>query len=633
MLSLVNITFFVGKRALFSNLSLQAVKGDRIGLVGPNGAGKTSLLRVISGTYQAESGSVELQSGATVGFLEQDVLETAVDLTVRELAKQAFTEVLELEARLDRIGHELTVRTDYESEAYHKLLEDLERTQQRFFLLDGDRIEAKTSEILAGLGFNEAAQLQPVSTFSGGWRMRILLAQLLLRKPDVLLLDEPTNHLDIDTIEWLQNYLNAYDGVVILVSHDRWFLDKMVNRIAELRGGRIYTYTGNFEQFLEQREEMIEIQQRSFDNQQKAIADTERFIERFRAKATKARQVQSRVKALDRLERLEAPEGDAASVNFRFPDPPRSGQVVLGITNLRKTYPGKPSVFTSGQDLQIERGDKIALVGPNGSGKSTLARILDGIEPFDGSRTVGHNVLTGFFAQHLAEVLDSKATILEVMEATAKTSEARQMIRTLLGNFLFSGEDVFKPIQVLSGGERSRVALARTLLEPANFLVLDEPTNHLDLASKEVLVNALSTWKGTLLVVSHDRHFISGFATKIWRTGEGRVEEYLGGYEYYEYKSAESRQPTADKGPKAEQKPKPDSRKQKTEVRKQPANDESRKLEARLAELEARKPVLEAELADPKVMNHPDYNAKVKAYQELQAEIDRVGERWLQLTA
>ncbi len=636
MLSLVNITYFAGKRALFQNLNFQVSKGDRVGLVGPNGAGKTSLLRVIAGTYKAEVGKVEYQSGATVGFLEQDVLEVSLDLTVRQLAMQAFTEVMALEKRLDAIGHELTVRTDYESDAYQKLLEELERVQQRFFLLDGDRIEAKASEVLNGLGFPEAAQNEPITRFSGGWRMRVLLAQLLLRKPDVLLLDEPTNHLDIDTIEWLQKYLLTYDGAVILVSHDRFFIDRMVNRIAELRNQRLFTYTGNYASFLEQREEQIELQQNAYDNQQKKIADTERFIERFKAKATKARQAQSRVKQLEKLERLDAPESDAAVVNFRFPAPPRSGQSVLKLETLRKSY-GELPVFTSGQDLEIVRGDKIALVGPNGSGKSTLARMLDGIEPFAGKRTIGHNVLTGFFAQHLAEVLETTITILESMEAVAKSAESRGMIRNLLGNFLFTGDDVFKPIKVLSGGERSRVALARTLLEPVNFLVLDEPTNHLDMSSKDVLVQALSKWEGTLLVVSHDRHFISQFATKVWRTGNGRVEEYDGGYDYYVWKTREE----AAAGPMLAKEPSRDVKKAEPAPLKavkpsengKPKTDTSalKRLEKRISDLEADKGRMETELSDPMAFALPDYAAKVSAFKQTEAELDRLSDEWLTL--
>lgn len=547
MLSLAGITFYIGNRCLFQSLNFQANRGDRIGLIGPNGAGKTTLLRLIAGKHKGEEGSVSLLSGASVGYLEQEVLEMNLDKTVLEVALTAFEEANQIEVRLEQIYAALETTTDYTSDAYEKLLTDMQRLQDRYHILEGDRKEAKTASVLEGLGFTTAQIYQPIARFSGGWRMRVLLGKLLLEHPDVLLLDEPTNHLDIDSIQWLEEYLRTYDGAVVLVSHDRYFMDRMVNQIADLRSRKIFTYPGNYEKYLEMKAEQLELQGKTFDSQQRQIAETERFIERFRAKATKARQVQSRVKALDKLDRVEAPEADAAEVSFRFPEPPRCGKVVLTLENLRKQYPspvvGDPEVqvFTSAQALHIEAGEKIALIGANGAGKSTLARIMDGVEPFPGIRKVGHNVIMSYFAQHLADVLTSDRTILEVMEEAAPTGEARSGIRTLLGSFLFSGDDVFKPIRVLSGGERSRVALARTLLTPANVLVLDEPTNHLDLASKNVLVQALNNFKGTLIVVSHDRHFLQGFATKIWRVGGGRVAEYDGGYDYYEWKSAQER--------------------------------------------------------------------------------------------
>jgi len=547
MLSLAGITFYIGNRCLFQSLNFQANRGDRIGLIGPNGAGKTTLLRLIAGKHKGEEGSVSLLSGASVGYLEQEVLEMNLDKTVIEVALTAFEEANQIEVRLEQIYAALETTTDYASEAYEKLLSDMQRLQDRYHILEGDRKEAKTASVLEGLGFTTAQIYQPIARFSGGWRMRVLLGKLLLEHPDVLLLDEPTNHLDIDSIQWLEEYLRSYDGAVVLVSHDRYFMDRMVNQIADLRSRKIFTYPGNYEKYLEMKAEQLELQGKTFDSQQRQIAETERFIERFRAKATKARQVQSRVKALDKLDRVEAPDADSPEVSFRFPEPPRCGKVVLTIENLLKKYPSPvPSepevdVFNSAQALHIEAGEKIALIGANGAGKSTLARIMDGIEPFPGTRKVGHNVIMSYFAQHLADVLTSDRTILEVMEEAAPTSEARSGIRTLLGSFLFTGDDVFKPIKVLSGGERSRVALARTLLTPANVLVLDEPTNHLDLASKNVLVSALRNFKGTLIVVSHDRHFLQGFATKIWRVGGGRVTEYDGGYDYYEWKSAQEK--------------------------------------------------------------------------------------------
>jgi ATP-binding cassette, subfamily F, member 3 len=674
MLSLANITFFIGNRCLFSNLNFQANKGDRIGLIGPNGAGKTTLLRLIAGVHQPEEGSVSLQSGASVGYLEQEVLETNMDKTVLGMALLAFEETNRIEVRLDAIFSELETTTDYESDAYLNLLDEMQRLQDRYHVLEGDRKEAKASTVLEGLGFTTEQLHQPISRFSGGWRMRVLLGKLLLEHPDVLLLDEPTNHLDIDSIEWLEEYLKSYDGAVVLVSHDRFFLDRMVNQIADLRSRKIYLYPGNYARFVEMKAEQMELQQKTFDSQQKQIADTERFIERFRAKATKAKQVQSRVKQLDKIDRIEAPDSEAAEVSFRFPSPPRCGKVVLTIENLSKTYPspdkGEPDirVFNSNQSLHIESGDKIALIGANGAGKSTLARIMDGIEPFDGVRKLGHNVIMSYFAQHLADVLTSNRTILEVMEEAAPTSEARSGIRTLLGCFLFSGDDVFKPIKVLSGGERSRVALARTLLTPANVLVLDEPTNHLDLASKNVLVQALKDFKGTLIVVSHDRHFLQGFATKIWRIGSGKVIEYDGGYDYYEWKSkkesieslpvtktgiagkanplavnstgnknvegksvttvTQNGNDTSGSKTKDQKRIEADQRSELNKMLK-PLKNQALKLEKEIEQLEKEKSNLESLLSDPSFYEKPESGEKVKEFGIINRKIDEMTESWM----
>lgn len=683
MLSLANITFFIGNRCLFSNLNFQANKGDRIGLIGPNGAGKTTLLKVIAGKLRAEEGDISLQSGASIGYLEQEVLEVSLHKSVLDVALTAFAEAIRIEHRLEEIYAKLESITDYESETYFKLLEEMEKLQDRYHILEGDRKESKTASVLEGLGFSTEQLHQPLSRFSGGWRMRVLLAKLLLEHPDVLLLDEPTNHLDIDSIAWLEEYLRNYDGAVVLVSHDRWFIDRMVNQIAELRSQKLFMYPGNYEKYIEMREEQLELQQKTYDSQQRQIAQTERFIERFRAKATKARQVQSRVKALDKIDRVDAPDSDAPEMSFRFPDPPRCGKVVLTIENLLKTYPSPfpgeddVRVFTSAQALHIENGDKIALIGANGAGKSTLARILDGIERFEGQRKVGHNVIMSFFAQHLADVLTSDRTILEVMEEAAPTSEARSGIRSLLGCFLFTGDDVFKPIKVLSGGERSRVALARTLLTPANVLVLDEPTNHLDLASKNVLVKALKDFKGTLIVVSHDRYFLQGFASTIWRVGGGRVTEYDGGYDYYEWKSKQEAEQqasiartgiTGKANPVAAVKSEADSsagnapkktpeahsdipngteaasalktkeqKRQEAELRNElgktlkPLKNQASKLERQITDLEAEKVSLETLLADLDFYNRPDSAEKMKRFGLIQSEIDELTEKWMEV--
>lgn len=656
MLAIQNITLFISNFCIFSRLNFQANKGDRIGLVGPNGAGKTTLLRLIAGRYTPEEGDISLQSGCKIGFLEQDTLEISLKKTVKEFAMEAFIEVLEIEERQQKIGIELSVRTDYESEGYLKLLNDLEALNNRYMFLEGDRTGSKSAEVLEGLGFKTEELDQPLERFSGGWRMRVVLAKLLLQKPDILMLDEPTNHLDIDSIEWLEQYLKNYEGAVVIVSHDRFFLNRMVTQIAELRNRRIFTYTGNYDKFEIQRQEQIDQQQREYDAQQKEIADTERFIERFRYKATKARQAQSRLKALDKIERIEAPEADQKHMDFRFPDPPSSGKVVMEIKNLIKSYPsptseGQIKVFTNAQDIHIERGDKIALIGPNGAGKSTLARILYGKEPFDGTRSEGHNVMMTFFAQHLADVLESNRTILEEIESEAKTSEVRSKVRSILGSFLFSGDDVFKPISVLSGGERGRVALAKTLLQPANFLILDEPTNHLDMASKEVLIRALKEYKGTVLAVSHDRYFLSNLATKIWRVEGGKVTVYEGGYDYYEWKREQNRISEKKSDSNQEKKEKqtvkqeettskssgPKSKEQKrreAELRNafnkkfSHLKKEVDKLEDELMRLESQKEALSEKLADTEFYKTGDSDTVIKEHAGIERKIERVTEKW-----
>ncbi|TVQ10285.1 MAG: ABC transporter ATP-binding protein, partial [Balneolaceae bacterium] len=606
---------------------------------------------------QPDEGQISMQSGTTVGFLEQEVLEVNPRLSVKEVAMEAFEELNRIEDELNRIGNELAVLEDYHSDAYHKLLERMEKLQTRFDFMEGAGRESKAEAVLEGLGFKTHELDQPLERFSGGWRMRVLLARLLLQKPDLLLLDEPTNHLDIDSIEWLEQYLISYQGAVILVSHDRYFLNRMVNQIAEIRSRRIYSYKGDYDHYETQKAELEGQQLRDYESQKREIAEKERFIERFRAKATKARQVQSRVKALEKLDRVDAPDADTSSIRFRFPEPPRSGKVIIGIKNLKKTYEAgdKPDVhvFTEGQDLEIERGDKIALIGVNGAGKSTLARILNGSEPFGGARIPGHNVITTFFAQHLAEVLVSDRTVLEEMESGATTTEARGRVRGILGSFLFSGSDVDKRVSVLSGGERSRLALAKTLLQPANFLILDEPTNHLDMTSKNVLLQALAEYSGTILAVSHDRHFLSGFANKVWRTENGRVEIYEGGYDYYEWKRKEKTQAKAsaqnngrDKnaskqalspasadqsssGPKTKE-----QRREEAELRNRMSKETSglrkeiRDCETEMSGLEKKKAELEHKIADPSVYESGDAQKLLNEFRLVEEKLDAVLERW-----
>ena len=536
MIQLQDVSLAFAGQPLFRRLSWAIRPGERIGLIGPNGAGKTTLLRVITGQQDADAGRVQL-GGMTVGYLEQSVQEEDTERSVRAAALDAFHEVLALERREERITDALAAADDHTSERYEKLLHELERVHARLTAREAHTIRTRAEATLTGLGFDPDALGRPLSSFSGGWRMRVALARLLLRRPDVLLLDEPTNHLDIDSIDWLEGYLKSYPGTVVIVSHDRYFLDRMVTSIAELSRGTVTEYAGNYAYYLKERKKRRALQQAAYENQQQEIAEIERFIERFRYKATKAKQVQSRVKKLEKMDRLEPPPDEEAALTLRFPEPRRSGQIVMELSDFSKTYAaadGPVEVFDRADGLTIERGDKVALIGPNGAGKSTLARILRGTEPFEGTRKAGYHVDLAYFAQHQADALRTDHTILESLREKAPGRDTTEL-RTLLGAFLFTGDDVFKKIGVLSGGEKSRVALARTLLSPANFLILDEPTNHLDIQSRAVLIDALKQYTGAFVVVSHDRHFIGEVARQVWRVGGGRVRTFAGTYAEYEW--------------------------------------------------------------------------------------------------
>lgn len=534
MIQLSHIELAFGGRTILDDLTWTITKDKRIGLIGPNGAGKSTLLKIISRQQEADGGTLSY-GGLSVGYLDQDFQEIESDKSVLDETLEAFDEILALHAKEESITAELGTRTDYDSDAYHKLLHDLEEIHNVLVNHDAHFMKPRAETVLTGLGFETADLTRPLNTFSGGWRMRVALAKLLLRRPDVLLLDEPTNHLDIDSIGWLEGYLNSYPGTVVIVSHDRYFLDRMITTTAELYAGKITEYKGNYSFYLEARIEKRELQRASYENQQREIEQAERFIERFRSKASKARQVQSRVKALEKLERIPPPPTDEAAIHIRFPEPTRSGKVVFELSEFSKTYQsdnGPVHVFDKAPPLVIERGDKIALIGKNGAGKSTLARIVNGTESFDGTRTLGYQVELAFFAQHQAEALDQSRTILETMLDTAR-GQTETQVRSILGAFLFSGDDVFKPVSVLSGGEKSRVALAKTLLVPANFLILDEPTNHLDIQSVNVLIEALQQYSGSFLVVSHDRHFLDQITNNVWRAEDQTVHAFVGNYSEY----------------------------------------------------------------------------------------------------
>jgi len=540
MIKLEDVTVKFGDEALFDDLSWTITpEPHRIGLVGPNGAGKTTLLKVLSEQMTPDSGRVT-REGVSVGYLEQDVQELPEDRSVREEALRAFEDVLALEEKEQKITERLN-DTDHESREHQKLLDKLHRVQEALNMHDSQRIRPLTEAALTGLGFDPDELDRPLRTFSGGWRMRAALARLLLREPDVLLLDEPTNHLDIESIDWLEGYLETYPGAVILVSHDRSVLDRMVHSIVEITRGRLLHYDGNYSDYLKAREERYERWRREYENQQKRIKKIKEFISKFRYNASRASQVQSRIKKLERMDRIPPPPDDSPTISFRFPDPPRSGRVVMELPSFSKTYDtetGPGRVFTDAGPLTIERGDKIAMVGPNGAGKSTLARILRGVEPFEGERELGHKVNMSFYAQHQADMLDPDQTVFDAVRDVAP-DRPRTELRNLLGTFLFTDDEAFKSVSVLSGGEKSRVALARTLLSTANFLILDEPTNHLDIQSKDVLIEALQQYEGTFVLVSHDRHVLDAVAEKVWRIGGGTVRTFLGNYSDFRWQVEE----------------------------------------------------------------------------------------------
>ncbi len=530
VVSIDNVTVSFGGWDLFKEISLLINPRDRIGLVGKNGAGKTTLLKVIMGMQPPTSGVVTMSGDTTLGYLPQQMKVHDTTTLVEETAK-AFEEVLFLEKEMERLTAEIAAREDYESEEYGDLVHRLSEATERHNLLGGESRDAQIERTLLGLGFKREDLNKPTSTFSGGWRMRIELAKLLLRRPSVFLLDEPTNHLDIESIQWLEGYLKDYPGAVLLISHDRDFLDNVTNRTVELLLGKVYDYKVPYSQYVTLRKERREAQIAAYNNQQRLIEKTEEFIEKFRYKPTKSNQVQSRVKQLERLDRIEIDEEDLSALNLKFPPAPRSGQIVAELKEVGKSF-GAKRVF-GGADFTIEKGDKIAFVGRNGEGKTTLARILIGeLEPSEGSVKVGANVSIGYYAQNQDDLMDGDFTVYDTLDKVA-VGDIRTKLRDILGAFLFRGEDVDKKVRVLSGGERSRLAMARMMLSPHNLLVLDEPTNHMDMRSKDILKEAIRNYDGTLVVVSHDREFLDGVVDKIYEFRDGGVKEYLGGIRYF----------------------------------------------------------------------------------------------------
>lgn len=537
MIHLQSIALSFGGQPLYQNLNWFIPSGIRIGLIGANGTGKTTLLKLITQELLPDEGRITRATHLKIGYLKQESQELNLGQTVLEEAMTAFQSVLAMEAEVLAITDNL-LNLDPKSAAYFSAMKRLDVLNEHLRVAEAHRLHAEAANVLAGLGFTNDDLYKALSQFSGGWRMRVALAKMLLQKPDILLLDEPTNHLDIESIAWLEQYLRAFQGTVIVVSHDRYFLDRMCTHIAELAFGSIQEYAGNYGYYLSEREKRLALRQAAYENQQQQLKETEQFIERFRYKASKAKQVQSRIKGLERIEKIEAPVSDSEQINFRFPEPSPSGRVVLTLSEFSKSY-DENLVFEHVPELKIEQGQKIALIGKNGAGKSTLARILLGTEPFEGSRELGYKVELTYFAQHQAEHLDPNLSIFETLRQHQSKANDTQ-IRSILGAFLFEGDDVFKPISVLSGGERSRVALAKTLLKPANFLILDEPTNHLDIRSVEVLTQALKQFTGTFVVISHDRHFLENTANCVWYAAHQSVEIYPGTYAEFMWKKEHS---------------------------------------------------------------------------------------------
>lgn len=613
---------------MYQNASMFIKPDDKIGLIGLNGRGKSTLLKIINGDLRVDEGSISKAKDCTIGFLNQDLLSYQSEDAILTVAMEAFKEAVDTQRQIERILHKL------ETEYSDSLVEKLTSLQERFEALDGYTMQSKAEEVLEGIGFNTADLHRPLKEFSGGWRMRVMLAQLLLSKPSLLMLDEPTNHLDLPSIEWVENYLRNYEGAVIIVSHDRSFIDNVVNKTVDVTQQQLVTYEGNYQFYLKEKELREEIQQGAFENQQAKIRQTERFIERFKAKATKARQVQSRVKALDRMDMIEEVVDDTAAVNFKFTFNQPSGRHVVTIENVSKAYGS--NVILKNSSAVIERGDKIALIGANGKGKSTLLRILAATEPVDGERTIGFNVVYGFYAQHQLEALHVESEILDELKG-AGSKKTEQELRNVLGCFLFSEDDVFKKIKVLSGGEKSRVALAKTLISEANFLLLDEPTNHLDFISENILIQALQQYKGTFVTVSHNRHFVSQVANKIWYIEDKQIKEYPGTYEEYEYwkKKTEAELkgvPVPVK--KAEPKPKQTQAVPSNEDAKKlkSLNAELKKVEEEIARLENEKAKAEAQLALPEVYsNFEKLRAAQQIFDKVNESLSSANKKWEKL--
>ena len=642
MIGINNLTVEFGVKPLFNDISFSINDNDRLALVGKNGAGKSTLLKIIAGQQQPSSGNVALPNNIKIGYLPQE-MKIVDDTTLFEETKKAFKERIFLEKKLEALTEEIASRTDHNSSDYFQLLSKADDLRNSLHLRFPDNMDAEIERTLMGLGFKTSDFNRPTSEFSGGWRMRIELAKILLQKPDLLLLDEPTNHLDINSIQWLEQFLTNNNGAVVLVSHDRAFLDNVTRRTVEISCGKIYDYKVSYTPFVNLRKERIEQQLKAYENQQKQIADTKDFIERFRYKATKAVQVQSRIKQLEKIVPIEIDAEDTSSVHFKFPPAERSGDFPLIVENLEKSF-GDHLVF-SGVDFTMRRGEKIALVGSNGEGKSTFVKCVMHEFPFKGDLKIGHNISIGYFAQNQAQLLDPGKTVFETVDDVA-TGDIRTRLKDLLAMFLFRGEDIDKKVAVLSGGEKTRLAMAKLLLEPVNFLILDEPTNHLDMRTKDVLKNALKDFNGTVIIVSHDRDFLDGLVDKVYEFANRNVREHIGGiYDYL--KKRDTQNPAAklsasqhadvvkDSAPSAnalsyQQKKEFDRSLRKAEKRVKEAEDAIEKMESMIAEIEDK---MAQGIVNDEMLK--DYSEKKKKLDDLtegwetaQTELDNLKENY-----
>lgn len=634
LISLQNITFSFGARAILEDASWQIHSGERIGLVGSNGAGKSTLLRLMTGAYTVDSGVINKPKDVSLGFFNQDLLSFSTSESILKVGMQAFEKAHTLEKEMEKLLKELESKPDDA-----KLLDDYSHALHDFEMAGGYEMEHRTAEVLEGLGFSTADLQRPYDQFSGGWRMRVLLAKMMLQQPELLLLDEPTNHLDLPSIEWLERYLISYPGSVVIVSHDRYFLDRMVTKIVEVWQRDLHQYTGNYTFFQQEKVERMEIQQRAFENQQDYIRQQERFIERFRAKATKAAAAQSAIKRLDKLDLIEAPDSSMPVMNINFDVAVQPGKIITELKDVSKSF-GDLKILQNAS-AEINRGDKIALIGANGKGKSTLLRIITGREQYEGERKWGHNVEECFYAQHQLEALNVELEILEEMKLCG-SGKTELELRQLLGCFLFSGDDVFKKIKVLSGGEKARVALAKVIAAKGNFLLLDEPTNHLDMQSVEMLIEALNKYKGTLIIVSHDRYFISRTANKIWNIEDGKINEFVGGYDewhtWYEDRQKKAQpvvqQPKQQAAPKKEEKPAPKpgaSNEQLNALRKELQKQQKlfQKLEEEINKLKTATADLEAKLADPAFYSNKTEFLKVdESYRQHSSKLEQLNREY-----